>query len=265
MAIKHIEPRPRDDDGSSRHQDHAELHGEYFRTRDPRLREQLISANAGLAQALANRFASRGQALEDLTQVALLALLKAIDGFEPKRGVQFSTYAVPTILGELKRHMRDHSWGIRVPRRVHDLYLEVERGVDDLAQTLGRQPAIAELADNLGLSKHDVAEAMEAASRRQLSSLEAPTRHGFPLSTALAGDDRSLADVERSVAVSALIGRLPEAEAQVVRLRFEQDMTQLEIARVMGRSQIQVSRTLARGLDHLRRLAGGGAEALLAG
>jgi RNA polymerase sigma-B factor len=237
-------------------------HAEYFRTRDPSLREQLMADHAGLARALAKRFARPGRSLEDLTQVAFLALLKAIDGFDPERGLQFSTYAMPTILGELKRHMRDQSWGIRPPRRVHDLYLEVERAVDDLAQELGRHPTVAQLADSLGLTEENVLEAMEAARGRQLTSLETPTAHGLPLSEAVAGEDRSLTDVERSLAVSSLLGRLPEDEEQVLRMRFEQNMTQLKIARVLGRSQMQVSRTLARSLKRLRRLAG--SEALFA-
>jgi RNA polymerase sigma-B factor len=237
-------------------------HEEYFRTHDPRLREQLMADHVGLARALAKRFARRGHSFEDLTQVAFLGLLKAIDGFDPERGLQFSTYAMPTILGELKRHMRDQSWGIRPPRRVHDLYLEVERAVDELTQELGRAPTVAERADSLGLTEEDVVEAMEAARGRQLTSLEIPTAHGFPLSEAVAGEDRSLLDVERSVAISSLLSRLPGEEEQVLRMRFGQEMTQLEIARVLGRSQMQVSRTLARSLERLRRLAG--SEALFA-
>jgi RNA polymerase sigma-B factor len=221
-----------------------------------------MDSHAGLARALAKRFARRGHSIEDLTQVAFLGLLKAIDGFDPNRGLQFSTYAMPTILGELKRHMRDQSWGIRPPRRVHDLYLAVERAVDDLTQELGRRPTVSELAAELGIGEEDVLEAMEAASGRQLTSIEIPTTHGLPLADALAGHDRGLGDVERSLAVEALLARLPEEDARVVRMRFGQDMTQLEIARVLGRSQMQVSRTLARSLERLRRLAD--AEAVFA-
>jgi RNA polymerase sigma-B factor len=242
--------------------DWRDQHAEYFRTRDPWLREQLMASHAGLARALAKRFARRGHSLEDLTQVAFLGLLKAIDGFDPTRGLQFSTYAMPTILGELKRHMRDQSWGIRPPRRVHDVYLAVERAVDDLAQELGRRPTVAELATEVGLSDEAVLEARDAASGRQLASIEVPTSHGLPLAEALAGDDRGLGDVERSLAVSALLGRLPEEDEQVLRMRFGSDMTQLEIARKLGRTQMQVSRTLARSFERLRRLAD--AEAVFA-
>jgi RNA polymerase sigma-B factor len=223
------------------------------------LRERLLALHAGLARALAKRFARRGHPLDDLTQVAFVGLIKAIDGFDPGRGLQFSTYAMPTILGELKRHMRDQSWGIRPPRRIHDIYLAVERAVDDLAQELRRRPSVSEVAVEVGLSDEDVVEAMEAASGRQLSSLDTPTTRGLLVADAVAGNDRGLADAERSIAVSALLRRLPEADAEVVRMRFGGDMTQLEIARVLGLSQMQVSRTLARSLDRLRRLADAGA------
>jgi RNA polymerase sigma-B factor len=252
MAIA-LDRRPRGEQLSK--SEWAALHEEYFDTRDPWVREQLLACHAGLARALARRFARRGHSLDDLTQVAFLGLLKAIDGFDPHRGLQFSTYAMPTILGELKRHMRDQSWGIRPPRRVHDLYLEVERAVDDLAQELGRRPTIPELAAELDLPEEDVLEATEAASGRQLTSLELPTPHGIPLSDALAGEDRCLGDVERSLAVASLLGRLPHDDEKVLRMRFDQDMTQLEIARALGRSQMQVSRTLARSLERLRSLA----------
>jgi RNA polymerase sigma-B factor len=240
-----------------------QLHAEFFRTRAPLLREQLLEAHAGLARGLAKRFTRRGHSLDDLSQVAFLALIKAIDGFDPERGLQFSTYAMPTILGELKRHMRDQSWGIRPPRRVHDMYLEVERAVDDLTQGLGRRPTIAEVGDSLGLDEEDVLEAMEAAGGRQLTSLEGPASQGLPLSESVGSRDRHIGDVERTLAVDALLNLLSEDDEIVVRMRFEDEMTQLDIARVLGRSQMQVSRTLARSLERLRRLAGPTGEALL--
>jgi RNA polymerase sigma-B factor len=238
------------------------MHGEYHRTRDRWLREQLVETHAGLASALAKRFARRGHSLDDLTQVAFVGLLKAIDGFDPDRGLQFSTYAVPTIVGELKRDMRDHSWGVKPPRRVHDLYLEVERAVDGLAQELGRRPTVPELAADLGLSEEDVLEAMEAATGRQLPSIDMPTSDGLPLSEALASHDGRIGDMERSLALSTLLHRLPSEDERILRMRFGQEMTQVQIAHMLGRSQMQISRALARSLERLRRLAG--SEALLA-
>src|SRR3954468_20124166 len=180
MSTTQLERSPVDDGRRSPNR-YELVHAEYFRTREQALREELVNAHAGLARALAKRFARRGHSLEDITQVAFLGLLKAVDGFDPRRGLQFSTYAMPTILGELKRHMRNQSWGVRPPRRVHDRYLEVERTVDDLAQELGRRPTVPELADALGLSDEDVIEAIGAAGRRQLVSIETPSSAGLTL------------------------------------------------------------------------------------
>jgi RNA polymerase sigma-B factor len=240
-----------------------QLHAEFFRTRSGRLREQLVDAHVGLARALAKRFMRGGHSLDDLTQVALLALVKAVDGFDPQRGLRFSTYAMPTILGELKRHMRDQSWGIRPPRRVHDRYLEVERAVDDLTQELGRRPTIPEVGESVGLDEEDVLEAMDAAGGRQLTSLERRPHEGRALAESVGSRDHRIGDVERTLALDALLDRLPDEDELVVRMRFEGEMTQIEIAHVLGRSQMQVSRMLARSLERLRRLAGAGGEALL--
>jgi RNA polymerase sigma-B factor len=236
--------------------DRDELHAEFFRTRDPVVRERLLESYAGLARALAERFVHRGHPRDDLTQVAFVGLLKAIDGFDPTRGLRFSTYATPTILGELKRHLRDQSWGIRPPRRVHDLYLVVERTVDDLAQEYGRQPTIDEVAACIGVGVEDVLEAMEAAGGRRLPSIETLTGDGGHVSDSVASDDPRLSRVERRMALASLVGHLPEHDKQVLRMRFERDMTQLEIARELGRSQMQVSRALSRCLNRLRALAG---------
>jgi RNA polymerase sigma-B factor len=234
-------------------EDRAALHNEYFRTRDPQLREQLLTAYTGLARAMAKRFVQRGP-IDDLLQVAYVGLLKAIDGFDPTRGLRFSTYAMPTILGELKRHLRDQSWGIRPPRRVHDLYLAVERTVDDLAQHLRRRPTVEEVAAELGVTTEQVVEAMEAATGRKLPSLDVPPNEGPSLVDSIACDDPHLDQVERSLALATLLCHLPARDQQVLRMRFEGDMTQLEIARALGRSQMQVSRALARGLGRLRTI-----------
>jgi RNA polymerase sigma-B factor len=236
-------------------EDRGALHEEYFRTRDPELRERLLATYSGLARAMAKRFGQRGHPLDDLLQVAYVGLLKAIDGFDPTRGLRFSTYAMPTILGELKRHLRDQSWGIRPPRRVHDLYLAVERTVDDLAQDLRRKPTVKEVADALGVADESVLEAMEAATGRKLPSLDVPPAEGPALVDSIAREDPQLGHVERSLALATLLCHLPERDEEVLRMRFERDMTQLEIARALGRSQMQVSRTLARGLDRLRAMA----------
>jgi RNA polymerase sigma-B factor len=246
---------PRDPRGPEDLADTEAMQREYHRTRDPAVREALMARYAGLARALTRRFRDRGDGHDDLLQVASLGLLKAIDGFDPTRELRFTTYAIPTILGELKRHRRDQSWGIRPPRRVHDFYLEVESALDELTQDLGHRPTIAEVAEHLAMPVEAVLEAREAATVRRLPSLEAPNSEGHTLSDSIARPDRRLTDVERSIMVGKLLNRLSTHDERVVRMRFEREMTQGEIARELGCSQMQVCRTLARSLDRLRALA----------
>src|SRR5947209_16854508 len=234
--------------------DLGELHREYLRTRDPELARQLVDAHSGLAHRLASRFANRGEAPEDLTQVAMLGLVKAIDGFDPDRGLRFSTYATPTILGELKRHFRDRGWAVRLPRRVHDLYLNVQHAIDDLAQELRRSPTLHEIAERVGVSIEDVIEATEAGGLRRSASIDARVGPDDErsLAASLGEEDPQLACVERNLTLAAVVRRLPEVEQEIVRLRFVEGLTQLEIADRVGRSQMQISRLLARSLDRLR-------------
>jgi len=235
-----------------------EIHREYLRTGDPELCRRVVDAHVGLAHRLAARFANRGEAPEDLDQVALLGLVKAVRGFDPDRGLRFSTYATPTILGELKRHFRDRGWAVRPPRRVHDLYLVVQGAVDELAQELGRSPTIPEIAERVGTHEEAVLEAIEAGGLRRSPSLD--MRLGpddeRSLANTLGEEDGHLADVERNLTLSALVHRLPELEQEIVRLRFVDGLTQLEIARKVGRSQMQISRLLARSLERLRGWVG---------
>jgi RNA polymerase sigma-B factor len=236
--------------------DRRELQEQYHQTRDRALRDQLLTAHAGLARSAALRFAHKGQSVDDLTQVALIALLQAIDRFDPARGLQFSTYAMPTMLGVLKRYMRDQTWAVRPPRRVHDQYLAVERAVDDLTLELRRHPTIKEVAEAVGVTDDDVLEAIAAGRARQVSSLDTPIFDGGCLQDVVPDDDEQLGDVDRSVSVSALLKRLRPDEERVLRLRFGQGMSQLEIGRALGRSQMQISRILTRSLERLRYLAG---------
>jgi RNA polymerase sigma-B factor len=233
--------------------DLGDLHREYFHTRDPDLARQLVDAHVGLAHRLASRFANRGEAPEDLTQVALLGLVKAIEGFDPDRGLRFSTYATPTILGELKRHFRDRGWAVRLPRRVHDLYLNVQHAIDDLAQELHRSPTLPEIAERVCAPVEAVVEAIEAGGLRRSASIDArvgPDERS--LSASLGEEDPELAGVERNLMLARVVQRLPEIEQEIVRLRFVEGLTQLEIAQRVGRSQMQISRLLARTLDRLR-------------
>jgi RNA polymerase sigma-B factor len=224
---------------------------EFARTRDPALRDKLVAAHLGLAHQLAKRFANRGEPHDDLVQVASIALIKALDRFEPERGVRFSTFAVKCIVGELKRHFRDRGWAVKAPRRLQELYLELGHDIDRLAQELGRAPTVAELAKASGTTEAAVLEAIEAG-RGYRSSLDAPDQEGQPLVDLLGSDDADLVSVEnRSVLVSAL-QQLSARDQLVVRLRFVDGLTQSEIATRLGVSQMQVSRLLATSLQRLR-------------
>ena len=232
----------------------ADIHLHYLRTRDPGLAHHLVEAHSGLAHRLAGRFSNRGESPDDLTQVAMLGLVKAIEGFDPDRGLRFSTCATPTILGELKRHFRDRGWAVRLPRRVHDLYLNVQHAIDELSQELRRSPTLPEIADRVSSSVEEVVEAIEAGGLRRSASIEA--RLGpddeRSLASCLGDEDPHLAGVDHQLTLAAVVRRLPEVEQEVVRLRFVEGLTQLEIAQRVGRSQMQVSRLLARSLDRLR-------------
>ena len=242
--------------------DMAVVHREYQRTRDPALCREIVEAHAPLAHRLASRFANRGEASEDLNQVAMLGLIKAVQGFEPDRGLRFSTYATPTIMGELKRHFRDRGWAVRLPRRLHDLYLVVQGAIDELAQELGRSPQVVEVAERVGASEEAVLEAIEAGGLRRSSSLDAPLGPDDrrSLVSTVGDEDERLTAVDYSLTLAALVRRLPEREQEIVRMRFIEGLTQLEIATRVGRSQMQVSRMLSRSLARLRGLVAEGPQ-----
>ena len=230
----------------------------YAQDRDPALRAELIEGHLGLAEYLARRFSNRGEPLDDLVQVASVGLLKAVDRFEPSRGVEFSTYATHTIVGELKRHFRDKGWAVRAPRRMQELYLRLGKVVSNLSQELGRSPTIQELAAEAQVSEEEVLEAMEAGQAYRFASLDAPNpseEDGDSLSTQLGEEDPELIDAEHRVALSPLIAKLPQREQTILQLRFFDGMTQSEIAGRLGISQMHVSRLLARSLAQLRAAA----------
>ncbi len=229
---------------------------EYGRTGDRAIRDQLIEAHLRLAEHLARRFSNRGVALDDLIQVAALGLVKAVERFDPERGLEFSTFATPTIVGELKRHFRDKGWAVRVPRRVQELHVEINTLVGELTQRLGRSPTIAELARLAGTSEEDVLEAMEAAQAYRSASIDAPTGTGDEDSRGLAAqlgdEDVNLFDAENRMLIADLLTALPKREQLMLRLRFYDGMTQSQIADRLGISQMHVSRLLAKSLAMLR-------------
>jgi RNA polymerase sigma-B factor len=234
---------------------------EYAETGAKALRDEIVASQVGLAEYLARRFKNRGEPIEDLIQVALLGLLKAVERFDPGRGLEFSTFATPTIVGELKRHFRDKGWAVRVPRRVQELHLRMGAVVNNLSQELGRSPTIPEIAARADVSVDEVLEAMEAGRAYRFSSIDAPAgddddRSASPAAAQLGEDDTGLEEVEQRMLLSPLIASLPKREQMIIHLRFFRGMTQSEIAARLGISQMHVSRLLARSLAQLRDRAG---------
>lgn len=237
--------------------DPMDLYRRYHRTRDPRVREAIVQRHVGLVRRLAHRFDHRGEELDDLVQVAFCGLLKAVDRFDPDRGLRFATFAAPTIVGELKRHFRDHRWNVRVPRSTQENYLLVRETVDWLFQELGRRPTPADIAVSAGLSVRDVRQALQAGNSFQPLSLEhVDEDSGSWVERRLAQPCRNLQSAEDRQLATALLSRLPEYQRRVVGLRFGQDLTQRQIAERIGVSQMQVSRLLNRSLETLRASSG---------
>jgi RNA polymerase sigma-B factor len=231
----------------------------YAGSGDVRAREELIRTTLPLARRLASRYARAGEPLDDLMQVASIGLIKAVDRFDPTLGTAFSSFAVPSILGELKRHFRDHGWAAHVSRPLQERVLKVNAVVEQLSGSLGRAPKPREVAEECGESVEDVLEAMEAATAHSATSLDAPLGGDEDGSLTYADSvgelDHRLELVEYRSVVDATIRALPERDRLVLRLRFEYDMTQSEIATRIGVSQMHVSRLIRRALDRLRTVA----------
>ena len=221
-----------------------------------RYREQLVEQFVGLVEFLARRFRNRGESLDDLVQVGMIGLLKAIDRFDLEREVEFSTYATPTIVGELKRHFRDKGWAVRVPRRLQELHLEITKVVSRLGQTHGRSPTVNEIAQATGLSEEEVLEGLEIAHAYNFASLDAPIDSDEEGRTSFAdqlgGEDESLENLEYRASLAPEMEKLPERERKILFYRFYRGMTQSEIAERLGISQMHVSRLLNRTLVQLR-------------
>jgi RNA polymerase sigma-B factor len=221
-----------------------------------RVRERLVEMYLPLAEHLARRFRHRGEPLEDLVQVASLALLKSIDGFDTARGAAFTSYAIPMIVGELKRHFRDKGWDVRVPRRLQELRLEIGKVSGDLAQQLGRSPTVADLAANLGVGEEEVIEALDCAQAYRALSLHAPVtgeESAGELVDLLGDADPGLETVENRAALRPLLATLPQREQRIIAMRFFGNLTQSQIAAELGISQMHVSRLLAHALGVLRK------------
>ena len=228
----------------------------YHRDDDLDAREQLVVRFMPLARQLASRYRHAGEPLEDLVQVACVGLIKAVDRYDPQRGSGFARYAVPTMLGELKRHFRDKGWALRVPRPTQELALKVNDALGSLPAKLGRPARPRDVAEAIGVSVEDVLEAMEAATAYEATSLDAPRGaaaedEAWTHADALGDEEPGYELVELGEALRGTLDALPARERLILRLRFERDMTQAEIARCVGVSQMHVSRLLRRSLDRL--------------
>jgi RNA polymerase sigma-B factor len=219
----------------------------------PRTRDRLVEMHLPLVEYLARRFAGRGEPLDDLVQVGTIGLIKAVDRFDTERGVEFSTYATPTVVGEIKRHFRDKGWTVRVPRRLQELRASLSSATSDLTQTLGRSPTVAELAAHLKIGEEEVLEGLESANAYTAVSIEASDGEGgMSVADTLGGDDLSLEGVEYRESIKPLLDSLAPRERRILMLRFFGNLTQSQIAAELGISQMHVSRLLARTLAQLR-------------
>ena len=218
-------------------------------------REKLVEQHIGLVEFLARRFRNRGEPVEDLIQVGTIGLLKAIERFDLDREVEFSTYATPTIVGELKRHFRDKGWAVRVPRRLQELHLELTKTVGNLAHDLGRSPTVEEIAKAAGITEEEVLEGLEIAQAYNFTSLDAPIDSedgSTSFAEQLGAEDEQLENLEYRASLAPEMAKLPEREQKIVYLRFYKGLTQSEIADRLGISQMHVSRLLTRTLAQLR-------------
>jgi RNA polymerase sigma-B factor len=219
---------------------------------DVAARSELAEQMLPLARSLARRYAGKGEPLDDLEQVASLGLLKAIDRFDVSRDVRFATFAVPTIAGELKRHFRDRGWMLRVPREIQELCARVVRAREALSRDLGRSPTVEEVAGALDTGVEQVLEALRAADAYRMMSLDEPLADGAGALEAIGGDDEGFALAEHRVMLSPGLAGLGDREREIVRLRYYEGLTQREIARAVGVSQMHVSRLIRRSIDAMR-------------
>jgi len=229
-----------------------ELLRRYHHGGDTRARDQLAEEMVPLARALAGRYAGRGEPMDDLVQVACVGIMKAIEGFDLEREVRFSSYATPTVLGEIKRHFRDRTWAMRVPRGLQELQLEVAKKRDELTGELGRSPTVQELASAVEAPFEEVLATIQSVGARRTRSLDEPTGEDMTLADSIGGRDVELDRSEMRVLLGDAMEVLSTRDREVLRLRFEEDLTQTEISNRIGVSQMQISRIIRQSLVRLR-------------
>jgi RNA polymerase sigma-B factor len=257
MALNRSEQDSTAADGTREATSDVELFARARQKGDTRAREELVTRYLPLARRLARRYQRAEEPLEDLVQVASVGLLKAVDRFDVDREVVFSSYAVPTILGELKRHFRDRTWSVRVPRDLQELALKVDRAVTQLALGKHRSPSVGEIAEAVGATEEQVLDALEASGAYRASSLDAPRSHqdedaGESVADSLGQEESGFERAEERATLEPLMARISPRERVVLELRFGEDMTQAEIGERIGVSQMQVSRLIRQALGRLR-------------
>ena len=253
------------DGRKQKHTNHAQVE-EMFRqlraTGEPKLRERLIQTHLNLVRFLARKFANRGEPVDDLIQVGTIGLINAVDRFDPERGIRFATYATPTIAGEIKRYFRDRGWAIKVPRRLQELNLAANKAIDTLVQRLDRSPTVKEIAREIDVTEEEALEALELGQMYELVSLDSETGQADDVShTTVAdyvgADDGVLEEIGARSSLVEGLKRLPERERKIIELRFFRNLSQTEVARRLGISQMHVSRLQHKALHHLHELSRG--------
>jgi RNA polymerase sigma-B factor len=237
----------------------AALFEQFHESRDPRSRDRLVELHENLVRFLANKFANRGEPLEDLVQVGNIGLINAIDRFDPTRGIKFSTYATPTIVGEIKRYFRDRAWNLKVPRWLQELNQQVTKANEALSQQYGRSPSIAEIARHVGASEEETLDAMELGNAYETVSLDTKLsqegeRAPLTLSESLGAEDETLTQYGQYDDLKDAIAQLEPRERTIIQLRFYNELSQTEVAKRLNISQMHVSRLQHRALRRLKEL-----------
>jgi len=233
-----------------------ELFRRYKEEGDEEAREQLVMSHLNLVRFLASKYKSRGEPLDDLIQVGTIGLIKAVDRFDPARGLEFTTFATPTIMGEIRRHFRDKGWSVRVPRRLQELSNKVNQTKEELTKTLQREPSVGEVAEVLGVTVDEVLEAMESSSAYSSVPLESPGASADDDAPSIldryVSEDKDLASSDDRMAIEEAMRDFSPREQEIINMRFIEGLTQVEIAQKLGISQVQVSRLLRRTLKKLQ-------------
>jgi RNA polymerase sigma-B factor len=242
---------------TSAQDDELALFREFAATRQRSVRNRLVERHMGLAAHIANRYRRANMGDDDLRQVAMVGLVKAVDRFDPDYGGSFSSFAGPTIEGEIKRHFRDRSWVVRVPRSAKELHLQVRRASDELSHEIGRSPSVEEIARHLDIDRDDVLRGVAAGAAYNVGTIDAASADdgsdaGMDRQAMLATVEHGFEDTENREVILELLDRLPEREHEIVRLRFYERLSQSEIADIVGISQMHVSRLLRRSFDQMR-------------